>query len=177
MNTDPHYGVTQWVLAMLVFLLICVPALAQVHDPKALYADPAAANGPIAPLLTGLGEHHFEVTTNSPGSQQYFDQGYRLTMGFNHSEALRSFKEATRLDPNNAMAFWGWALALGPNLNLPMQENVVEQAYTAMQNAVALKDKVTAREQDYIEALATRYTSDPEAVRTDLDERHEKPRR
>jgi len=119
--------------------------------------------------LTGLGEHHFEVTTNNPGSQQYFDQGYRLTMGFNHSEALRSFKEATRLDPNNAMAFWGWALVLGPNLNLPMQENVVEQAYTAMQNALALKHKVTPREKDYIEALATRYISDPKADRTAFD--------
>ncbi len=156
-------------IAMLSFSLINAPVLAQVHDPKALYADPIVAKGPIAPLLTGLGDHHFEVTTNNPGSQQYFDQGYRLTMGFNHSEALRSFKEATRLDPDNAMAYWGWALVLGPNLNLPMQDNVVEQAYTAIQNAVALKHKVTPRERDYIEALARRYTSTPEVDRTALD--------
>jgi hypothetical protein len=41
-------------IAILSFSLISVPALAQVHDPKAFYADPKVAKGPIAPLLTGL---------------------------------------------------------------------------------------------------------------------------
>lgn len=154
-----------------VFFLINTGIVsAQIHDPIALSADPITATGSIAPILAGLGDHHIEVTTNSERSQYFFDQGYRLTLGFNHSEALRSFKEAVRLDPNNAMAYWGWALVLGPNLNLPMQEDVVSQAYSALQKAVILKEQVSGWEKAYIEALAVRYSHDPKADRALLDE-------
>jgi tetratricopeptide (TPR) repeat protein len=149
--------------------LLSVAVTAGVHDPRALAADPFSAREPIAPRLEGLGDYHFKVTTNSPASQYFFDQGLRLNTGFNHSEALRAFKEAVRLDPNNAMAYWGWALVLGPNLNLPMQENVVATTWDAMQRAIALKARVTEREADYIDALATRYSPDPEADRAALD--------
>ncbi len=152
-----------------ICLFLAGSVYAQVHDPKALSADPLSATDPIAPALQGLGDHHFEVTTSSPQSQYFFDQGYRLTLGFNHSEALRAFKEAVRLDPDNAMAYWGWALVLGPNLNLPMQEGVVEQAFNAMQMALKLKEQVSAREKAYIEALAVRYTDDPNEERAPLD--------
>jgi tetratricopeptide (TPR) repeat protein len=114
------------------------------------------------------------VTTSSPDSQFFFDQGLRLTYGFNHSEALRSFKEAVRLDPDNAMAYWGWALVLGPNLNLPMQEAVAEQAFQAIQSAMLLRDKVSAHERAYIEALATRYAPVAPADRTGLDREYAK---
>ncbi len=144
-------------------------APAQIHDPKALNADPLASDGPIAPVLSGLGKHHFKVTTSVPRSQLFFDQGLRLTYGFNHSEALRAFKEAARLDPNNAMAYWGWALVLGPNLNLPMQSEVVPRAYQAMQKALALKEKVSPKEKAYIEALAVRYAESVVADRSALD--------
>ena len=100
------------------------PVTAMIHSPLALEADPSKADSPIAPLLEGLGDHHFPVTTQIPQSQVFFDQGLRLTYAFNHSEALRAFKEAARLDPDNAMAYWGWALVLGPNLNLPMVPDV-----------------------------------------------------
>jgi len=156
------------------FLLLAsvMTAGAQIHDPRAIKADPATAQGPIAPRLDGLGDHHFPVTTTNPASQSsqyFFDQGLRLTYGYNHSEALRAFKEAVRLDPGNAMAYWGWALVLGPNLNLPMLPDVVPQAYAAIRAAVSLTDSVSFKERDLIEALAQRYTSDPEAPRTELD--------
>jgi len=144
-------------------------AVAQVHDPRALEADPKLAEEPIAPVLDGLGDEHITITTSDPKSQQFFDQGLRLTYGFNHSEALRAFKEAARLDPGNAMAYWGWALVLGPNLNLPMQDEVKEQAYLAIQSALSLKSKVTEKERAYIDALATRYSDDEEVDREELD--------
>ncbi len=140
------------------------------HDARALEEDPASAEGPIAPVLKGLGDHHHPVTTRSERAQMFFDQGLRLTYGFNHQEALRAFKEAARLDPDCAMAYWGWALVLGPNLNLVMQPEVVPQAYEAIRRALSLKKNVTERERDYIEALAKRYTDDPKADRTRLDE-------
>jgi tetratricopeptide (TPR) repeat protein len=144
-------------------------AMAQIHDPRALDADPSNAVKPIAPLLEGLGDYHFPVTTNSPESQRFIDQGLRLTYAFNHSEALRSFKEAARLDPQNAMAYWGWALVLGPNLNLPMVSEVVPQAYQAVQHAIALANRTSERERAFIHALAKRYTNDAKADRTPLD--------
>jgi hypothetical protein len=78
--------------------------MAKIHDARALATDPSTSEAPIAPKLEGLGDYHFPVTTLSSESQRFFDQGLRLTYAFNHSEALRAFKEAVRLDPNNAMA-------------------------------------------------------------------------
>jgi tetratricopeptide (TPR) repeat protein len=156
-------------LVLIIIGLIVQPAAARIHDERALAADPAKAEGPIAPKLEGLGNYHFSVTTQNPESQRFFDQGLRLTYAFNHSEALRAFKEAVRLDPNNAMAYWGWALVLGPNLNLPMVPDVAAQAYRAIQSAVALKDEVSDRERAYIEALAERYTDNPDGDRKRFD--------
>ncbi len=159
-----------------VLLLLCFATLAAAqhhghnrHDPRALAEDPRLAPGQLAPVLEGLGDHHHEVTTRSERAQQFFDQGLKLTYGFNHQEALRAFKEAARLDPDCAMAYWGWALVLGPNLNLPMRAEAVPQAWEAVRLAVAHKDKVSERERDYIEALAKRYAENPGDDRSGLD--------
>jgi hypothetical protein len=69
------------------------------------------------------------VSAQSEKAQYFFDQGLRLTYAFNHQEALRSFKEAARNDPDCGTAYWGWVLVLGPNLNLPMSPEVVPQAF------------------------------------------------
>jgi len=162
----------RWLLALAVSLVLAAPAGAQCHeqhDRLALDADPFTAREPIAPLLEGLGENHFPVTTSSERAQAFVDQGLKLTYGFNHEEALRSFKEAARLDPGCAMAYWGWALVLGPNLNLPMKPEVVPQARRAIELALERKDGVTERERGYIEALARRYSADPGAERAPLD--------
>jgi len=139
------------------------------HDARALDEDPRTAGEQIAPVLGGLGDLHHPITTASERAQAFFDQGLRLTYGFNHQEALRSFKEAARLDSDAAMAYWGWALVLGPNLNLPMQPEVVEPANEAIRLAVEHKGTVSPREGDYIDALAKRYSGDPEADRAALD--------
>src|SRR5262245_18559167 len=75
---------------------------------------------PVAPILTGLGTHHRVVTTAVGPAQAFFDQGLRLLYAFNHAESLRAFREAARLDPDLAMAYWGQAMTLAPNLNAPM---------------------------------------------------------
>jgi len=156
-------------LAWLACALASVTAQAQFWDSRALALHPAAAREPVAPVLTGLGDLHHAVTTSNPRSQDFFDQGLRLTYAFNHSEAIRSFKEAARLDPQNAMAYWGWAYALGPNLNLPMLPEVTGQAYAAVQKAMGLRERVSPAERDYIEALAKRYADPAPADRSALD--------
>jgi tetratricopeptide (TPR) repeat protein len=139
------------------------------HDPRVLATDPLGMDAAIAPVLEGLGDHHHPITTRSERAQLFFDQGLKLTYGFNHQEALRSFKEAVRLDPDCAMAYWGWALVLGPNLNLPMRPEVVAQAYEAIRKAMSLESNVTEKERAYIEALARRYANEPDSDRSTLD--------
>ena len=75
---------------------------------------------PVAPELSGLGTDHMAVTTRTPQAQAFFDQGLRLLYAFNHQESRRAFQEAARLDPALAMAHWGEAITLAPNLNAPM---------------------------------------------------------
>ena len=84
-------------------------------------SEPAAAKPAEAtmPLDNGLGSVHHPVTTASPLAQMYFDQGLAFTYGFNHDEAERSFEQAAQIDPKIAIAYWGIALVLGPNYNLP----------------------------------------------------------
>lgn len=160
--------ITRSLLAVLA-ILATQGAAAQAWDARALAIDPATAQAPVAPLLDGLGDLHHAVTTSDPRSQAFFDQGLRLAYGFNHSEALRAFKEAARLDPGNAMAWWGVAWTLGPNLNLPMTPEVTAQAYAAARKAMSLRERVSPAERDYIEALATRYAEPAPADRSALD--------
>jgi len=86
-------------------LLVAGPARGQ-HD----HAAPATDG---VPLFDDLGTHHHTITTRVPQAQRYFDQGLRLVYAFNHDEAIRAFREAARLDPTCAMAWWGIALASG----------------------------------------------------------------
>ena len=128
------------------------------------------ADRPGAPIFKGLGDHHHKITTRNARTQLLFDQGIRLTFGFNHAEAIRSFREGARLDPHCAMCWWGVALALGSNINLPMPDDAVKPAWQALQNAIALKRYASAEERDWIDALAQRYAPDVKADRTKLDE-------
>jgi tetratricopeptide (TPR) repeat protein len=113
---------------------------------------------PLAPRLQNLGVHTFTVTTSSERAQLFVNQGMNLTYGFNHPEAFRAFAEAARLDPSCAMALWGQALVLGPNINAPMNADDEPKAYALVQKAMELKAGASEREQAYIEALAKRYT-------------------
>jgi tetratricopeptide (TPR) repeat protein len=150
------------------------PALAQAPAPShAHYAtsgpvDKPAPSGALAPRLQNLGDHTFPVTTKSERAQLFINQGLNLTYGFNHPEAGRAFREAARLDPDCAMAYWGQALVLGPNINAPMDAAAEPKAYELAQKAVALKAKVSPREQAYIDALAQRYSGKTED-RTERD--------
>jgi pimeloyl-ACP methyl ester carboxylesterase/Flp pilus assembly protein TadD len=128
------------------------------------------AEEPLAPELSGLGTWHVPVTTSIPRAQRFFDQGMRLLYAFNHAEAIRAFREATRLDPQLAMAYWGEALALGPNLNAPMTKESGRQAYTAVRKAMSRLPGVSPRERALIEALAARYAADGAGDRGALNE-------
>ncbi|NOQ91232.1 MAG: hypothetical protein GQ552_00790, partial [Flavobacteriaceae bacterium] len=115
----------------------------------------------ISPLFENLGSHVFTISTNNNKSQIYFNQGLNLAYAFNHPESHRSFMEASRLDPNAAMTYWGQAYVLGPNINdqLPDAERRLK-SFEAVQKAKKLASKSTPKEQALIEALTHRYSKD-----------------
>lgn len=117
---------------------------------------------PIAPRLQNLGVHTFPVSTRNTQAQDFITQGLNLAYAFNHAEAARAFAEAARLDPQNAMAYWGHALVLGPNINAPMAPEEEPNAYALAQKALALRAHATPRERGYIDAIAKRYTGKAE---------------
>ena len=120
-------------------------------------------------LIPGLGDTHHAVSTKNRQAQQFFDQGLKLVFGFNHDEARRSFQRAAELDPKLAMAWWGVALTLGPNYNLPVDPAREKAGYEAVQRALALQENASEPEKGYINALAVRYSNDPKADLPALD--------
>jgi tetratricopeptide (TPR) repeat protein len=121
------------------------------------------------PLWDGLSSITYKITTSNAEAQKYFDQGLRMAYAFNHDEARRAFRKGQKLDPDCAMCFWGEALVLGPNINLPMMEEAVAPAYAAAQKAKALIAKAAPHEKALIEALALRYAAEQPKDRAPLD--------
>jgi tetratricopeptide (TPR) repeat protein len=140
---------------------------------EALLAASAVAavpgSGGAMPLYPDLAAAGFAVSGANAEAQRWFSQGLMLTYGFNHAGAVASFRKAQAADPSCAMCWWGEALALGPNINAPMDDRDRGAALAALDRAVALKEGARPRERPLIEALATRYAKDPAADRVALD--------
>jgi tetratricopeptide (TPR) repeat protein len=101
---------------------------------------------PAPPLLQGLGDANMKITTSSDTAQAYFNQGLRLLHDFWDFEAYRAFKEAARLDPSAAMAYWGEFEALS------MRGPMMGDGRAALEKAKLLADKVSEHERFYIRA-------------------------
>ena len=107
-------------------------------------------------VIDGIGVAHFPITTRNPEVQKWFDQGNALLHSFWDYEAERAFRWCLKLEPDNAMAYWGLARAseirgLG-GANRPAE---------MIREAIKRKDKVTPRERLYIEAMAAEVLPDP----------------
>lgn len=163
-----HRKIAPPLLAACILTVGCVPGWTLA--PSAPEAPAAAKRHPrpaprvtlkwladTAVRLPDLGTHHREITTRSAEAQAFFDQGLRLAYAFNHDEAVRSFAKAAALDPSCAMCFWGAALALGPNYNMPMLRGRTAMAWEALQKALANAPHASPVEQALIGALAKRY--------------------
>jgi hypothetical protein len=100
---------------------------------------------------------HHQVSTTNADAQEYFDEGLTLVYAFNRGEAEKRFRQAAAADPQLAIAWWGVALAAGPNLNYGMTAENWKTVAEALKNANALAANATPEEQRLIAALATRY--------------------
>jgi tetratricopeptide (TPR) repeat protein len=154
---------------MMKLLLIALTVLSLFTGALAQHEHHSSNDAKPIALIPGLGEVHHPVSTSNQEAQQFFNQGLALVYGFNHDEAVRSFKRAAELDPKLAMAYWGIALALGPNINLPVDAEHEKAAYEAVQKARSLAQGAPEPERAYIEALTKRYSNDPKAGLGKLD--------
>src|SRR5882762_8247045 len=143
---------------------------------SAAHADPQQTPATMADwargarLFQGLGDFHRAVTSSSAFAQQYFDQGMRLLWAFNHDESTRSFAKAAELDPACAACYWGVALTVGPNYNLPaMVEPRARVAWEALHQAQENAAQTSAVEQALIGALTTRYPAPQPPAAADSD--------
>lgn len=116
-----------------------------------------------------VGTYSRKITTSSPETQIWFDRGLIWTYSFNHEEACECFKQAIAHDPNCAMAYWGFALAAGPNYNKTwamFDKNDLNRSLTtchrvaklALDKANAAEPVITPVEKALIQALQKRYS-------------------
>jgi len=115
---------------------------------------------PIPLYKTGLGTFTRPISSSNKEAQAFFDQGFQMMYAFAKPEAVRSFRESWKRDPNCAICYWGEGWAWGSYLNGPMNIEEAPHAFAAIQKALALKDThATARERAFIDAMAVRYVA------------------
>lgn len=99
--------------------------------------------------MSGIGRVHFPITTQNKEVQKWFDQGVTLLHSFWDYEAERAFRWCLKLEPENAMAYWGMARATGDKRSVEF-----------IREAAKRKQKVTERERLHIESLEALYISE-----------------
>lgn len=132
---------------------------------------PKFVRDPIPLYTKGLGPFHREISSKNKEAQAFFDQGFQMEYAFARLDAIRSFREAWKRDPDCAICYWGEAWAWGSYLNGPMPADQSPFAYAALQKAISLRDKASPKERAFIDALSVRYVKNFDAAkRRDQDQ-------
>ena len=101
--------------------------------------------------MPGIGEAHFPITTKNAEVQKWFDQGNALLHSFWYYEAERAFRWCLKLEPDNAMAYWGLARSAEGE----------ERGADFIREASRRKHRVSERERLFIEAVEAQLLPDP----------------
>lgn len=162
------------ILTGIVACLVAVPLVAADVAPtttstsaepvRDTYADLDAL--PPPPLMTGVGNSHLPITSDSELAQQYFDQGVSLLHDFWEFEAWRAFRHAATLDPSSPMPHWGMYLA-ARNLKRGRGDALSYRERQALDQARALRDNASDREQYYIRSIERLADGDSEDAYAD----------
>ncbi len=119
---------------------------------------PTASTGEII-MVDGFGTGGFRVDTLNPEAQAWFNHGVRLRWAFQHSESVRAFQKARRLDPTCGMCAWGEAWAMGPNLNGGGSgEETARKALDIAREARRMVRDSTQQNKLLVDALIQRYS-------------------
>ena len=116
-------------------------AAAQTPPARSVYER---CTEPIHLYTTGLGTFARSISSANKEAQAFFDQGFQMMFAFAKAEAVRSFRESWKRDPECAICHWGEAWAWGSYLNAPMNAEEAPHAYAAAQKAVSLRNRGTA---------------------------------
>ena len=118
---------------------------------------PDRYNEPIPIFRVGLGPFTRAISSANAEAQAYFNQAVQMEWAFDKVDAVRSFREAWKRDPDCAICYWGEAWAWGSYLNAPMNAQESPHAYIAAQKAISLKSHASPVERALVEAMASRY--------------------
>ena len=101
---------------------------------------------------SALGKVNFP-TSGSEKAQAHFLRGIAALHSFWYEEALDEFREATRIDPNFAMGYWGEAQAHNHPLWRQQDTEAARKALDKIKNI----EKLTAKERAFINAARALY--------------------
>lgn len=117
----------------------------------------------LAIIIPGSGTYGRNITTDSAAAQQFFNQGLRMAWSFYFPESIASYQEASRLDPDSPMPFFGLAHAAGPNPNsryARMPDDPQGAGLEAIRNALERINAGSPKERDMINAMFVLYNKD-----------------
>ena len=142
---------------------------AQTAPASGQHADhstpPAAFTGRIGLYKSGLGPFTRPISSKNREAQAFFNQGFQMMYAFAKPEAVRSFREAWKRDPNCAICYWGEAWAWGSYLNCADEPDEAPYAYAAMQKAVALASRACHAEGARAHRGAWRFATSRSSIR------------
>ena len=106
-------------------------------------------------------------TSGAAAAQTSFVRGVLYLHSFEYDEAIDAFREAQKLDPGFAMAYWGEALAYDQPLWLNQQIDRARAALSRLAPTRAARQAKapTAREKGYLDAVERLYGEGDAAVR------------
>ncbi len=111
--------------------------------------------------MKGIGRAPFPISTRNPEVQRWYDQGNALLQSFWFEEAERSFRWCHKLEPENAMVYFGMARCGLNWFTLQAPDEMTKRHRGFLDEAVKRKATATERERMYIEAWDATFSSPP----------------
>lgn len=114
-------------------------------------------SGKFIHILPGWGNHSYSIATKIDSAQIYFNQGLSMYYSYHSNEAIASFKEAAKFDSTCSMAYWGQALAMGPDYNFGYRYKMSSGVPAVIEQMNRNKKQASAKERELINAMNRRY--------------------
>jgi hypothetical protein len=107
--------------------------------------QPMKAAGGDVPLYRDLGTLAFPITTRNAKAPGLLQPGHAAVVRLQPRRGAARLPGGAEARSGCAACFWGEALILGPNINVPMMPEANAPALAALGNAVALKARAAPR--------------------------------
>ena len=134
--------------------------------PAIFFAVAVAASAVLAAPAGDLGRIEFP-TSGSPAAQARFLRGALLLHSFEYDDAAAEFREAQKLDPDFAMAYWGEAMTYNHPLWMERNRDAAMEALARLApTAEARREKApTRREKLYLDSVEILYADGEKPAR------------